>query len=283
MWQREAGGCVASGDSQQAQQNWRYCGGQVKLWREEAGVSRQALADEAGYDYEYVKSMECGRRRPTLRLLQVADQLCGARGKLTAAHEFLKPEKYLSYAEEYVQHEAEAAVLSSYQPLLIPGLLQTEETVRAHLNAHFPPLDDETIEERVAGRMERQLSLEQRTKAFNFVIGELALRNRVGAVEAHRRQLCRLVETGKARNITVQVLMFSGSGPELDGPFVMLETAEHETLIYEEGQATGRLYGDPDRVSIVAQRHAMILRKAFSPDESARFIEKLAEELCPPS
>jgi ribosome-binding protein aMBF1 (putative translation factor) len=78
---------VASGESQQAQQNWRYCGGQVKLWREEAGVSRQALAEEAGCDYEYVKSMECGRRRPTLRLLQVADQMCGARGKLVAAHE----------------------------------------------------------------------------------------------------------------------------------------------------------------------------------------------------
>jgi hypothetical protein len=67
---------VASGESQHAQQNWRYCGGQIKLWREEAGVSRQDLAGEARYDYEYVKSMECGRRRPTLRLFQVADQMC---------------------------------------------------------------------------------------------------------------------------------------------------------------------------------------------------------------
>lgn len=274
---------MASGESQQAQQNWRYCGGQIKLWREEAQVSRQALADEAGYDYEYVKSMECGRRRPTLRLLQTADQLCGARGKLLAGHEFLKPERYLSYAEDYVQYEAEAVVLSSYQPLLIPGLLQTEETIRAYLNTHFPPLDDETLEERVAGRLERQSLLEQRSRAFNFVIGELALRNQVGGVEAHRKQLRRLVEAGKTRNVTIQVLTFAGAGPELDGPFVLLETAEHDTLVYEEGQATARLYADPDKVSTVVQRHAMILRKALSPDESARFIEKLAEELCPPS
>lgn len=68
---------VASGESQQAQQTWRYCGGQIKLWREGAGVSRQTLVDEVNYDYEYVKSMENGRRRPTLRLLQAADQLCG--------------------------------------------------------------------------------------------------------------------------------------------------------------------------------------------------------------
>lgn len=258
---------------------WRYCGSQIKLWRTEAGVSREALAKEAGYDYEYVKSMENGRRRPTVLLLQVADQLCGACGKLVAAQEYLKPEKFLSYAEDYVRYEAEAIVLSSYQPLLIPGLLQTEERVKAYLNAHFPPLDDETVEERAAARIERQVLLGKRTRAFNFVVAETALRNVVGGAEAHKRQLLWLLEAGLARNVTVQVLPFAGAGPELDGPFVLLETPEHEHLVYEEGQATGRLYADPDKVSIVAERHAMILRKALSPDESARFIRKLAEEL----
>ncbi|MEU9242824.1 hypothetical protein [Streptomyces sp. NPDC048385] len=57
-------------------------------------MTRQGLADEAGYDYEYVKSTECGRRPPTLRLLQIADQMCRAGGKLTAAHEFMKPERF---------------------------------------------------------------------------------------------------------------------------------------------------------------------------------------------
>ncbi|WP_366916504.1 hypothetical protein [Streptomyces sp.] len=36
---------------------WRYCGSQIKMWRTDAGVGREALAKEAGYDYEYVKSM----------------------------------------------------------------------------------------------------------------------------------------------------------------------------------------------------------------------------------
>lgn len=279
VWWREAGGCVASGESQQAQQNWRYCGGQIKLWREEAGVSRQELAGEAGYDNEYVKSMECGRRRPTLRLLQVADQLCGARGKLTAAHEYLKPEKFLSYAEGYVRYESEAISLNFYQPLHIPGLLQTEETMRALLNAFLPPLDDETIDERVAGRLERQALLDKRTRAFSLVIGEAALRNPVGGVEAHKRQLLRLVKAGEARNVTIQVLPFVGADPGVDGPFVLVETAEHELLVYEEGQETGRLYAEADKVSAIVQRHAMILRQALSPDESARYITKLVEEL----
>ncbi|KUN99738.1 helix-turn-helix domain-containing protein [Streptomyces caeruleatus] len=261
------------------QQNWRYCGGQIKLWREEASVSRQALAEEAGYDYEYVKSMECGRRRPTLRLLQTADQLCGARGKLLAGHEYLKPEKFLSYAEDYVRYEAEAISLGFYQPLHIPGLLQTEETMRALLNAYLPPLDDETIEERVAGRLERQALLGKQTRAFSFAIGEAALRNPVGGRDSHKRQLLRLLAVGKARNVTIQVLPFVGAGPGVDGPFVLVETGEHELLVFEEGQETGRLYADAEKVSAIVQRHAMILRQALSPEESARFIAKLAEEL----
>lgn len=119
---------MTSGETQQAQQNWRYCGAQVKLWREEAGVSRQALAQEAGYDVEYVKSMECGRRRPTLRFLQVADQLCGARGKLTAAYEFLKPEPFPARSQEYMAIEADAIAVHDYSLALIPGLLQTRST-----------------------------------------------------------------------------------------------------------------------------------------------------------
>ncbi|MET9253394.1 helix-turn-helix transcriptional regulator [Streptomyces sp. NPDC003717] len=257
---------------------WRYCGSQIKLWRAEAGVGRAALATEAGYDYEYVKSMENGRRRPTMRLLQVADQLCGAGGKLVAAQEYLKPEPFPTFSQEFIQYEAEAISLSTYQPLFIPGLLQTEETARALLKAHWPPLDDETVEERVMARLKRQDLLAKQTRSFSFVIGEAALRNRVGGAEVHSRQLRQLLDVSQQRNVTVQVLSIVGGHPGLNGPLVLLETPEHEQLGYEEGQTTGVLYSDPNRVSVATQRHAMILRMASSPSESARFIGKVAEE-----
>lgn len=49
--------------------------------------------------------------RPSSRLLQVADQLCGAGGKLTAAQEFLKPERFPERTREFMQAEAEAIAL----------------------------------------------------------------------------------------------------------------------------------------------------------------------------
>ncbi|WP_406725933.1 helix-turn-helix transcriptional regulator [Streptomyces sp. GD-15H] len=257
---------------------WRYCGSQIKMWRAEAGVGRDALAKEAGDDYEYVKSMENGRRRPTLRFLQIADQVCGAGGKLVAAQEYLKPEPFPTFSQDFIRYESEAISLSTYEPLLIPGLLQTEETTRALLKAHWPPLDDETVEERVAARLKRQDLLTKQTRSFSFVIGESALRNEVGGAEAHSRQLRHLLTMSQQRNVTVQVLPIVGAHPGLNGPLLLLETPEHEHVGYEEGQTAGVLYSDPDRVSIATQRHAMILRMALSLSESARFICEVAEE-----
>ncbi|GAB2962768.1 helix-turn-helix transcriptional regulator [Streptomyces pseudoechinosporeus] len=281
VWWWEAGGCVASGESQQAQQNWRYCGGQVKLWREEAGVSRQELAGEAGYDYEYVKSMECGRRRPTLRLLQVADQLCRARGKLVAAHEFLKPEPFPQRTQQYVLVEAEAITVQWYEPMLIPGLLQTPEYARALISSNCPPLDEETVDERVAARLKRQEKLTSKPPTyFSFVIHEAALRSVVSNRDAMRRQCDHLLDAGKQRHLSVQVLPFATAPTAaLSGPMVLVETADHERYAFVDGQSTGALYSDGDKLSTLTQRYGMIRMQALSVEESARFIRKVAEEL----
>ncbi|MEW2547463.1 helix-turn-helix transcriptional regulator [Streptomyces sp. NPDC047002] len=258
---------------------WRYCGNQIKRWRERTGMTRDKLAAEANCSYEYVKSMETGRRRPTLHLLRVADELFGAGGLLLAAQEYLQPEKYVSYAEDFVRYEAEAIAVSSYQPLLFPGLLQTDEMAFALLKAHWPPLDDETIQVRVAGRLERQSLLGNAVRSYSFVIAEGVFRNPVVPRDVHNRQLLHLLEAGERRNVTIQVLPAGTANPGLSGPLVLLETPEHDHLAYQEGQLSGVLYADPDKVSVATQRHAMILRQALSPEESARFIGKLAEEL----
>ncbi|OEV06157.1 DNA-binding protein [Streptomyces nanshensis] len=259
---------------------WEYCGNQIKLWRERAGVSREDLARRASYSYEAVRSMERGVRKPQLAVLQVADVVCGANGILLAAAPYLKPERFPSYSQEFMETETSALSHSSYEGEFIPGLLQTEETVRAMLHAHCPPLEDETLEERVKARLERQNLLRQQTKAFNFVISETALRDRVVNAEAHKAQLNHLLSVGAPRNVTIQV-MPHGRGPHPGrlGPYVLLETSGHEYYGYEEGQTTGVLYADPEKLSVLRQRHDMILRQALSPGESLRFIEELAEEL----
>ena len=260
---------------------WRYCGNQIKLWRLQAGVTREDLGKAANYEYETVKSMEQGRRRPTLRLLEVADEKCGARGMLIAAAEYLRPEKFESFSLDFMRYEAEAVIISSYQNQFFPGLLQTEATARAVLSVHWPPVDDETVEARVTARLERQVLLEKQTRSFSFLIEETVLRRPVSSPEAHLEQLRHLLTAGKPRHVTVQVVPSTGIHPGMNGSFVLLETSDHERLAYEEGQAMGGVYSEPDKVSMLTHRHAMILRQALNPEESARYISTLAESYEP--
>ncbi|MGW4021367.1 helix-turn-helix domain-containing protein [Streptomyces sp. NPDC005009] len=259
---------------------WRYCGSQIKMWRAEAGVGREALAKEAGYDYEYVKSMENGRRRPTLRFLQIADQVCGAGGKLVAAQEYLKPEPFPARSQEFMAIEADAISFSCYEPLLIPGLLQTEDYSRALIGGSSPPLDDETVAERVAARLRRQEALARRISVlYGFVIYEAALRTEVGGRQVMKAQLEHLWEVGRSRNVSVQVLPIGRcNGVALAGPIVLLETPEHDMLAYVEAPEVSVLHASPEKVSALNQRHAMIRMHALSIEESAEFIRRVAEE-----
>lgn len=259
---------------------WRYCGSQIKMWRTDAGVGREALAKEAGYDYEYVKSMENGRRRPTLRLLQVADQVCGAGGKLVAAQEYLKPEPFPARSQEFMAIEAEAISFSCYEPLLIPGLLQTEGYALALIGGSSPPLDDETVDERVAARLRRSDAVRRKTGVmYGFVIYEAALRAGVGGSGVMGEQYRHILNMGALRNVSVQVLPYGRcSGVALNGSIVLLETPDHEQYGYVEAPEVSVLYASPGKVSALTQAHAMIRTHCLSVEESATFIRKVAEE-----
>ncbi|MEV6792556.1 DUF5753 domain-containing protein [Streptomyces sp. NPDC051320] len=200
---------------------------------------------------------------------------------LVAAQEFLRPEKFPSYSQEYAEAEAKAVALHSYQPLFVPGQLQTEAYARALLNANCPPLDDETVEARVAARLQRQERLHRKqTVLFGFVVYEAALREPVGGRDEMRAQLQHLLELRHLRNVSIQVLpVGQGAHTGLNGPLVLIETDEHEHFAYEEGQSTGILHSASDKVGLLIQRHGMIRMQALGVEQSAQFIGKLAEEL----
>ncbi|MEU6235017.1 helix-turn-helix transcriptional regulator [Kitasatospora sp. NPDC047058] len=260
---------------------WKYCGDQIKRWREQSGVTREQLSVASSYDIESVRSMEAGRRKPSLQLLAIADELCNARGMLLGAQDFLKPEKFPSYSRGYTQAESEAIAIHWYEALLIPGLLQTEEYARELISHSCPPLDDETVEARVAARVQRQEKLRNSpTVLFGFVIYEAAFRAVVGSADLMHRQLDHLLDAGALRNVSIQVLPIGRAAyAGLSGSLVLLESPDHDRLAYVEAQDTGSLYSDADKVSTLAQRYGMIRMQALGAEESAEFIRRLAGEL----
>jgi hypothetical protein len=176
--------------------------------------------------------------------------------------------------------EAEAFAVHDYSLGLIPGLLQTKEYALALMSESCPPLDDETVDERVRARLARQDALTRRTKTvYGFVIHETALRMEVGGREVMRHQQEHLLDVGALRNVSIQVLPFGKcAGLALNGSFILLETAEHERFAYVEGPETSVLHAAADKVSDLAQVHGMIRMQALGVEESAAFIRKVAEE-----
>ncbi|MEU5423818.1 helix-turn-helix transcriptional regulator [Streptomyces sp. NPDC020667] len=260
--------------------SWRYCGDQLKSWRTIAGVSREDLAKESNYGVETIKSMEQGRRKPTRRVLEVADQMCGAQGLLLAACPYLQPEPVKSRAPEFMAAEAEAIAMHGFELVLIPGLLQVEDYARALISGRCPPVDDETIQAKVELRLNRAELLDKPKTLFNFVIYEAALRVAVGGSEAMKKQFQHLLDVGQRRNVFIQVLPFSaGLHPGLNGSFTLLESPEREHIAYEEGHVVAALHGEAEKVSDLANVFAMLRMEALGTEESRRFIKKLMEEL----
>ncbi|MFJ8546385.1 helix-turn-helix domain-containing protein [Streptomyces sp. NPDC093586] len=255
---------------------WRYSGNQLKRWRTKANVSREQLAEAASYSPDTIKSMEQGVRMPTPRVLDVADELCRAEGLLSAAKEYLRREKFPARAQDFMEREREAISLGWYEVALVPGLLQTEGYARALIENRHPPLEQDTVEERIAARMERQAILTERKPpvSLSFVLYEAALRNPMVDV----KQLSRLLEASKLRNVVLQVLPFERViSDAIMGPMVLLESRDHERCAFTEGPFASELSADPGVVSRVSERLSMIRAQALSPAESARFIEEMVD------
>ncbi|WP_341845571.1 DUF5753 domain-containing protein [Streptomyces silaceus] len=164
-----------------------------------------------------------------------------------------------------------------YEALLIPGPLQTEAYARGLIGSHIPLLDEEIIDERVAARLERQeIHTRRPLVACSYVLYEAALRSPY----VDKEQQLQLLEVGKRHNVSIQVLPFSQAmTAALHGAMALLETRDHERLAYTEAPSTSQLTADPQVVSAQTERLSMIRSMALDPEESARFIERMAEDL----
>ncbi|MEU0782351.1 helix-turn-helix transcriptional regulator [Streptomyces sp. NPDC006173] len=148
----------------------------------------------------------------------------------------------------HVSLEGAAALLRSYEPHFVPGLMQTEDYARGVMKAGaIGQTRPEDIERHVALRMQRQdlLTREDAPRIW-AVMDETALRRAIGGPEVMRAQIGKLLEVTELPNVTLQVMPFSnGPHPGTYGPFVLFRFAMPELpdMVYSE-YLTGAVYLD---------------------------------------
>ncbi|WP_328535478.1 helix-turn-helix domain-containing protein [Streptomyces sp. NBC_00344] len=261
---------------------WSAYGVLLQHLRKRAGLNQQQLGDAIGYSLEQVASVEQGRRPAKAAFTVSAERVLEAGGVLEALQDEVDRAKLPRFFRNFAQIEAEALSRFSYDPLLIPGLLQTEAYAQALLEAHFPPLDDETIEQRVAARLARQSLLAPKSPpvVFVFVVEEDALRRVVGNAAVMREQMESLLTCSQRRNVELQIMPTSrGAHSGLNGPMVLLESMDRARQVYVEAQDVVTVRSAQNEVSEFWLRYGMLRTQALNTEESSRLIERMAGEL----
>ncbi len=147
----------------------------------------------------------------------------------------------------FVDLEAAATLIRTYEGQLIPGLLQTERYMRAVMRGARLPEPSEDTERRIELRLMRQTLLTQPgAPQLWAVVDEAALRRPVGGRQVIREQLERLIDATKLPNVVLQVLpLDAGAHPALVSAFSVLRFPDQELpdVVYVE-HLTSALYLD---------------------------------------
>lgn len=256
----------------------RLVGAQVALFRRVARLTQRELAERLCLAEESVASIEQGRRPLKPDLAEQLDQVLETKGALAVAVQNLpEMDRYPVWAEEFMDREREAVALSSYENQVLPGLLQTEGYARATSCSRVPALSEEEIERQVAARIERQDLLHRKEPpSASFIIAEAILMDRLGGEEVYGEQLHRLRESADLPGLAFQIMPCGRqTHAALDGPFVLLETPDHEHLAYTETQRGSQLISAADEVSILARRYAMLRTQALNPEDTKGLLDRL--------
>lgn len=256
-------------------------GALLALFRVAAGFTQAELAPMVIVSRGKLESIEQGRRPLTLSLAQEFDRILETKGALEVAVEYLPDFDVIPvWAAPFVELEHDAIAISWYENQVVPGLLQTEEYMRAVFRNDIPTLSEEDTELRIAARLERQDILQRKVPPrASFIMSEGVLRDRLGDDETYYAQLRHLRRCADVPGIAIQVLRQGRrTHAGLSGPFVLLETPEHDHLAYAETQRGGQLIYDAGEVSILAHKYAMLRTQALDAEETKRLLGELLGE-----
>jgi transcriptional regulator with XRE-family HTH domain len=216
---------------------------ELRKAREAAGYAQRDVAAEMDWSLSKLLRIETGAVSITtndlkallthygitdpVRVQTLVDVARAARERSPwSAYKDLGPPEFISH----LAYESAASVVRNFEPLVVPGLLQTEEYAREVLGQFRGP-DKRIVDRLVDLRLERQEILDrEKPPSLHVIMDEAVLSRAVGGVDVMRRQLRHIKVMAARPNVTVRVLPFSAglySRPYV--PYVLFEFDEPES------------------------------------------------------
>ncbi|MER7452272.1 Scr1 family TA system antitoxin-like transcriptional regulator [Nocardia beijingensis] len=190
----------------------------------------------------------------------------------------------------YYGMEWGAETIRTYESLMMPGLLQGEEYIRALMLSAGATVRPIEVDQRVEARLHRQRRLTGESPvSLRAVVGEAALRQQIGGPEVLRRQLIHLADLLESHpeSIELQVIPFTAADSvPASSTYHLLDFASPRlpTLAWHESAVFGQIIVDDNsrketRVRDLGFVFERARTTALSPDESLALIRATAAEL----
>jgi transcriptional regulator with XRE-family HTH domain len=178
-------------------------GRQMRRMREAEGIKQETIAHLTKVSPGQASRIESGQKRATRAYVEIVDDHLEAGGALIALWEDLNKDGHpVPIWFDWPQIEGEAGELVTWEPMVVPGLLQIEGYARAFLES------DEAVEARIA-RQSILTRIEPAPVPLVALLGELVLSYQAGSPEVMRDQMEHLITLGERPNITIQAGLVS--------------------------------------------------------------------------
>ncbi|MDQ3906099.1 MAG: helix-turn-helix domain-containing protein [Actinomycetota bacterium] len=270
-------------------------GTQLRRLREASRITGDAAARAIRASHAKISRMELGRVafrehdvRDLLTLYGVTDEQ-DREAFLTLARRANIPGWWHQYNdivpswfETYLGLEEVSSVIRTYQPQLVPGLLQTPAVARMIIMLGHSNASRHDIERRVSLRMTRREILTKPDPPHLWAVVEEVSLWRLDNRSVMREQIEHLIEVAQLPNVTIQVApIYSSAHPALGGPFSILRFSDPDLpdIVYLE-QLSSAVYLDKKEE---IQHYRAIMDRlciaAKSPPETVDFFEDMLKKL----
>jgi transcriptional regulator with XRE-family HTH domain len=241
----------------------RQLGSKLLELRRQAGLSGADLARLLSTNQPRISRIETGRSVPSVDDVrawaeathatpeQVAElgDLVRRLATETTSWRILHRLGLTQRQREIAELEREATAISTFQPTMVPGLLQVAEYAR-RVMAQGNPSSQADLAGAVAQRLERQTILYDQSKRLEFIITEGGLRWRPGPPELMAAQLDRLISVASLPNVSLGVLLFDQEAPDAYlHPFVIFEL-DDDALVTVETLSAELQVNEPQEIEV---------------------------------
>ncbi|QLH23573.1 helix-turn-helix transcriptional regulator [Streptomyces sp. Rer75] len=182
---------------------------------------------------------------------------------------------------DYLDHialEDDATYIREWQPVLMPGLLQTAAYAEASITAGPNYVDPDRVSQLVKVRQARQAQIEPGGTSYAAILWEPVILHPLLNHEIHREQLSAILDVGKRQNVTIQVLPFSAGvlagTTSAFSSFSFDSDPAVEAVTMENLRGTSILE-DPQDLIAYTNAFDLLRSAALGPDESVRLIRRV--------